>query len=306
MHHKSTPGGDSSQVSEREPTERQNETYLRVAQYILKQFEVSPHRSHITMGLVDRDRIQFYHANHSVVLVSSGVDFSLHDRTGGLDKFIAIVIALGKLSLRDSGIHYEPHDNTLFPEKELPTSDLAPGAMRMLEEGKLEFGGDEKTGAFTLTYDKAISQRPSLTGRSTAVLHAKSSRWEGLDLVVKISWPNSDWVPESAYLTKAVETAESTPADEWALKHLPRVLFTQDIIFDSDSAHSKVASLFDDPEFVNGEYDYERRTLRIIIQERLYSLKVLNNAKQVAQVLLDVGCGMWFHSVFGYQTFTLI
>jgi len=216
------------------------------------------------------------------------------------------VIALGKLSLRDSGIHYEPHDGTLSPDKKLPTSVLAPGAMRMLEEGKLEFGGDEKTGAFTLTYDKAIAQRPSLTGRSTAVLHAKSSRWEGLDLVVKISWPDSDWVPESAYLTKAVETAESTPADEWALKHLPRVLFTQDIIFDSDSAHSKVASLFDDPEFVNGDYEYERRTLRIIIQERLHSLKALKTAKEVAQALLDVGCGTWFHSIFCYQTPILV
>ena len=258
------------------------------------------------MGLVDRDRIQFYHANHSVVLVSSGISFSPLDRTGGLDKFIAIIIALGKLSLRDSGIHYEPHESTLLSDKKLPTSGLAPGAMRMLEEGKLEFGGDEKTGAFTLTYEKAISQRPSLVGRSTAVLHAKSSRWEGLDLVVKISWPDSDWVPESAYLTKAVETAESTPADEWALKHLPRVLFTQDIIFDSDSAHSKVASLFDDSEFVNEDYAYGRRALRIIIQERLYSLKSLKGAKEVAQVLLDVGCSMWFHSISGYQTFTLI
>jgi len=258
------------------------------------------------MGVVDRDRIQFYHANHSVVLVSSGINFSPNDRTGGLDKFIAIMIALGRLSLRDSGIHYEPHDGTPFLDKKLSTSDLAPGAVRMLEEGKLEFGGDEKTGSFTLTYDEAIVQRPSLVGRSTAVLRAKSSRWEGLDLVIKISWPDSGWVPESAYLNRAVETAESTPADEWALKHLPRVLFAQDIIFDSDSAHSKVASLFDDPEFVNGEINYERRTLRIIIQERLYSLKALKNAKEIAQILLDVGCGMWLHSLFGYQTLTLI
>ncbi|KAF9647592.1 hypothetical protein BDM02DRAFT_3187837 [Thelephora ganbajun] len=52
----------------------------------------------------------------------------------------------------------------------------------------------------------------------------------------------------------------------------------------------KVVSLLDNAEFVNGEYKYERRTLRIIVQERLYLLKTLTNAKDIAQVLLDVAC----------------
>ena len=93
--------------------------------------------------------------------------------------------------------------------------------------------------------------------------------------------------------------AKSTAANRWALVHLPRVLFAQDIIFDLDSTHEKVASLFDNAKFFGEEYKYERRTLRIITQERLYLLKTLTNAKDVAQVLLDAACGMYLPLVLG-------
>ena len=313
-HHRSTPGGASGQVAERRPTrpqtsetKHQKETHLQVGRYLLEQFSIPAFRSHATIGLVDRDRIQFYHANHSVILVSSGINFSQGDRTGGLTKFIAIVIAFGRLSLRDNGILHDLHDGRMFRDNEkLPTSALAPGAMQIQEGNTLEFGGDEKTGPFTLTYGEVISREPSLAGRSTVVLHAKSPRWEKLDLVVKISWPGSDRVAENAFLAKAIETAESTETDEWALKHLPQVLFSQDVVFDSNSTHEKVASLFDNAEFVNGGYKYERRALRIIVQERLYPLKTLTNVKDIAQVLLDAGCGMCFHSLFDYYTLTLV
>ena len=47
---------------------------------------------------------------------------------------------------------------------------------------------------------------------------------------------------------------------------------------------------FDDAEFVDEEYKYERRTLRIIIQERLYPLETLTNVKDIGQVLVDIAC----------------
>ena len=314
MHHWSTPGGASDQAAERIPTQsptdetkKQKGTHHQVGRYLLEQFAIPAFRSHATIGLVDRDRIQFYHANHSVILVSSGINFSSGDRTGGLDKFIAIVIAFSRLSLRNNGILYDLHDGKLFRDNEkLSILKLAPGAMRMQEGNRLEFGGDGNTEPFTLTLGEAIFRDPSLAGRSTTVLHAKSSTWEGLDLVVKIGWPSSDRVAETAFLTKAVKTAESTATDRWALKHLPRVLFAQDVVFDSNSTHQKVASLFDEAEFANGEYMYERRTLRIIVQEWLYPLKTLTNVKDIAQVLLDVGCGMWIDPVFDYQTLTVV
>jgi len=163
----------------------------------------------------------------------------------------------------------------------------------MQEGNKLEFGGDGETEPFTLTYGEVISHEPSLAGRSTAVLHAKSPKWEGKDLVVKISWPGSKRVAENAFLDEAIKKAKGTPG-KWALNHLPHAFFAQDVVFDSDSTHEKVASLFDDAEFVDEEYVYERRTLRIIIQERLYPLKTLTNVKDIAQVLLDVACSTRF------------
>ena len=213
---------------------------------------------------------------------------------GGVDKFIAIVMAFSRLTLRDNGILHNLHDGKLFGGNEdltkLPASDLTHGAVRIQAGRKLEFGGDEKTGPFTLTYGDVISNEPSLTGRSTVVLHAKSSAWEGVDLVVKISWPSSQMDSEQKFLNKATEMAESAPEHNWALDHLPRVFFAQDVTFASDSTYEKVASLFDNAEFVNGEYKYERRTLRIIIQERLYPLKSLTNQRDIAQVLVDIAC----------------
>jgi hypothetical protein len=274
--------------------DRQKNVYLQVGKYLLEQFSIPAFRLHATIGLVDRDRVQFYHANHSVILVSSAINFAVTDNARGLEKLIAIVIAFSRLSLHDNAILHDLHDGHLFRDNEnLPTPKLDRGAMRMQERSQLEFGGNEETGPFTLTYDEVISHEPSLAGRSTAVLHATSPRWKDADLVVKIGWPNSDRVSEIDFLKKATEVAESTAGGEWALKHLPRVFFAQDVVFDPDSAHGKVASLFDDAEFVGEGYKYERRTLRIIIQERLYPLKTLANVKDIAQVLLDVACSTW-------------
>ena len=214
--------------------------------------------------------------------------------TDGLEKFIAIVIAFGQLSLSDNGILHDLGNDRLFRDNEkLVTCRVSQGEVRMQEGNELEFGGDEKTGPFTLTFGEVISHEPSLTGRSTAVLHARSSKWKDADLVVKISWPGSERISETEFLKRATSIAESTIEDEWALDHLPRVLYAQDVVFDSDSTQEKVASLFNEAEFANGEYIYERRVLRIIIQERLYPLKKLTNVKDIGQVFLDITCSMY-------------
>ena len=301
-HHKSSPGGAGHEEAESlvnrlntGETECQKEVYLQVARYLLEHFSVPAFRSHATVGLVDRDRIQFYHANRSVILVSSAISFSARDLTGGVEKFIAIVIAFSRLSLRDNGILHDLGDGELFADNEkLAVAKSSPrlrrGEVRVQEGKQLLFGGNEEIEGFSLTYGEVISNEPSLTGRSTVVLHAKSPRWEGADLVVKISWPSSDRVAEHIFLERATGKAKSGVEHQWALNHLPGILFAQDVTFGFDSTYEKVAKLFDRARFVNGEYKYERRTLRIIIQERLYPLKTLTNQKDVAQVLLDTGC----------------
>jgi len=59
--------------------------------------------------------------------VSSAINFSVTDRAGGLDKFIAIVIAFSRLSLQDNGILHNLHDGRMFRDNEnLPISNLGP------------------------------------------------------------------------------------------------------------------------------------------------------------------------------------
>jgi hypothetical protein len=301
VHHNSTPaGGCKSQVEKKRPNLRTSETdlqktaYLQVGRYLLEQFSVPAFRSHATIGLVDRDRIQFYHANHSVILVSSALSFAKSKPMVGLDKFIAIVIAFGRLSLRDGGILHNLDNGELFSDNEsLATRGVPQRAVEVQKGNTLSFRGNEETGTFTVTLGEVISHEPSLAGRGTVVLHGKSPQWKKRNLVVKISWPGSDRAVESELLHEATSKANSTTDDEWALNHLPKVLYAQDVEFGSDSTHERVASLFDRGDVINGEYTYERRMLRIIIQERLYPLKKLKRAKDIGQVLLDVACGMW-------------
>ena len=276
-------------------TEYQKSAYLQVGRHLLNQFSVPAFRSHATIALVDRDRIQFYHANHSVILVSSAISFSTTDTKDGLDKFIAIVIAFGRLTLCDNGIPHNLEDGKLFNHNErLVTGRVSQGTVEMQDGNEMAFGGDEKTGPFTLRLGEVISHDPSLAGRSTAVLQGKSKRWKTTNLVVKISWPSSERKVEQEFLHRATLTAGGNPKDKWALKHLPKVLYAQDVVFGPDSTHEKVARLFDGAEIINGKYKYERRTLRIIIQERLHPLENLTEVKNVAQVLLDAACGTYF------------
>ena len=208
------------------------------------------------------------------------------------------MIAFGRLTLCDNGILHNLHDGKLFSDNERVVTRRVPqGAVQMQEGNELVFGGDQKTGPFTLTLGEVISHEPSLAGRSTAVLHAKSPKWKNTNLVVKISWPGSEREAEHEFLEEATSKARETAKDRWALKHLPRVLHAQDVIFGPDSTHEKVASAFDGGEIVNGEYRYERRILRIIIQERLHPLKKLTRVKDIAQVLLDVACGTYFRFI---------
>jgi hypothetical protein len=313
VHHNSAPGGGKDQVKKKVPniqtseTDLQKSIYLQAGRYLLEQFSVPAFRSHATVGLVDRDRIQFYHANHSVILVSSALSFAESEPSVGLDKFIAIVIAFGRLSLSDNGILHDLDKRKLFSDNEKLVKRKTPkGAVKIQNGKKLEFGGNEETGTFTVTLGEVISHEPSLAGRATAVLHGRSPKWRGRRLVVKISWPGSNRAAESKLLHEATSKANSTTDNEWALDHLPNVLYAQDVAFDSDSTYEKVASLFDDATFVNGGYTYERRTLRIIIQERLYPLKELKNVKDVGQVLLDVACGMLLRLLDGDRRLTLV
>ena len=98
----------SSEPAQEDETSSESETEFNghinpsfhVCRYLLERLSGSL-LSHATSGLVDRDRLQLYHANHSVILVSSAINFSDGD---GLNKFIAFFIASYCLSPEQNGI----------------------------------------------------------------------------------------------------------------------------------------------------------------------------------------------------------
>ena len=66
--------------------------------------------------------------------------------------------------------------------------------------------------------------------------------------------------------------------------------YSGDVTFDEGSTIESVARLFKNAKFVDRSYTYERRTLRVIVQERLYALKSLSNVRDAGQVFLDTAC----------------
>ena len=247
--------------------------------YLSEMFSNSLLRSHATISLVDRDRLQLYHANRSVILVSSATNFSYGD---GLDKFIATIMAFQRLSL----------DQNRAPER-FTEPDSKPEVRRegrVVQKGnELRFSENEKCEPFKVKLAAALSRDLAIVGRSTAVFNATSDRWPKTKLVVKISWPTSGQISETDFLKKATGMAEGDHA--WAANHLPRVYFMDDVDFHSDSTLESVSRLFENANFVDRGYKYQRRTLRIIIQERLYPLESLTNVRDIGQVFLDVACG---------------
>ena len=278
----STQVNPTSSSSPKRELKQQTDPALQVCRYLLEMFSVPLLRSHATVSLVDRDRLQLYHANRSVILVSSAIKFSEGD---GKDKFIATIIAFHCLSLEQNGIL-----KTLIPQNAEIVSKAKFESDKMVQMGsEIHLQGNKELGEVTVKLGTVISRDPAMVGRSTTVLNATSDKWKEKALVVKVSWPTSCRESETEFLDVATGMAEGEHA--WAANHLPKVYYAEEVAFSSDSALESVARLFENAKIEGGKYVYERRTLRIIIQERLFPLKSLANARDICQVFLDVACG---------------
>ena len=270
---------DEDSSSSEPELKNQVDPALQVCRYLLEMFSVPLLRSHATVSLVDRDRLQLYHANRSVILVSSAINFSDGD---GKDKFIATIIAFHCLSLEQNGIleTQVPRNAGLILKAKFPDTQV------VQQGNELHFLGNGDP--FTVELADVISRDPAMVGRSTLVIGATCKRWKG-PLVVKISWPTSSRASETKFLERA--KGEAKGEHIWVTRHLPLVHYAEDVVFSADSTLRSVAGLFADAKFVDKGYVYERRTLRIIIQELLYPLKSLSSVRDIGQVFLDVACG---------------
>ena len=258
---------------------------MQICRYLLEMFSVPLLRSHATVSLVDRDRLQLYHANRSVILVSSAIDLSEGD---GVDKFIATIIAFHCLSLEQNGILETkvPSNAALVSSVDIPKNP------QVVQKGsELWFSSNKQGKPFKVTLDEVLSRDPATIGRSTVVLTASSDEWKDVPLVVKVSWPTSGRVSETDFINKARDTATGEHA--WAANHLPKVHHAEDVVFGEGTTLGSVAAMFKDGKFVDKRrrYVYEPRTLRIIVQEELHTLRSLGNVRDIGQVLVDVAYG---------------
>ena len=237
--------------------------------------------SHATVCLVDHNHLQLYHTNNSIILVSSAINFS---KDKDLDKFIAIIITFQCLSLKQNGIL------TALPKsnRKLVKNPNVPEDYKVIQNGNaLELTAKGEQKLFKVILGKAIFYNPAVIGQSTVVLKATSKRWPQTNLVIKVSWLSSGQV----LIKKATKEAKKTD-EEWAMKHLPCIFFTEEVYFNKDSAFQSVAELFKNTKFALGDYVYEQWKLQIIIQEELYPLKLLSNVKDISQVFVDITCSM--------------
>ena len=267
-------------------TRTQSGSAIQVCNYLLGMFSDHLLRSHATVCLVDRDRLQLYHANRSVILVSSAINLFKGD---GLDQFIAVTIASHCLSLKEN----RTLDTFAMDSIKLVKSPSVLSENKVIRnQNRLELGEDGSDKKFTVTLGDVISHDPAIIGRSTLVLRAKSGQWPNVNLVVKVSWPNVGWGAEGEFLEKAIEEAKKTEG-AWATKHLPQMFWAKDIVFGEASTLESVANLFKDAKFEGGSYAYDRRVLRIIVQEELHPLKSLGNVREVGQVFVDIACSAY-------------
>ncbi|KAF9462741.1 hypothetical protein BDZ94DRAFT_1298367 [Collybia nuda] len=85
----------------------------------------------------------------------------------------------------------------------------------------------------------------------------------------------------------------------WALNHLPNILHSEDFQLGSENEpmpQTKLALFFSKAEYVNGEFKYETRVLRVSVQERLYKMTTLPSLVGYAQVFYDIFlCHRWLY-----------
>ena len=242
----------------------------------------APLLSNATAALIDHDSFQLYHVNRSAIFTSSTIDFSESD---GLDKLIASIITFYHLSFKQNPVlDILPSKNT-----ELVWNSKTPKNDRVAWDGnKRDFSGIKAQDDFTVCLGDIVFRDPAPVGRSTMVLTAACGRWPKNGLIVKFSWQDSGRVSETDFLKRANDEAQKT-SGKWATKHLPQMFYSKDVVSNSDSTLDPVARFFDNVE-LNGKYEYERRTLRVIVQERLHPIKSLTNVRDIGQVFVDVVC----------------
>lgn len=266
---------------------------LQVVRYLYEKFGVSALRSHASAGLIDRDHLQFFHANHSTLLVSRAI--SLRE-DADVDIFIGILIGLHRLTLRQLGVMdvVDEHRKFLSDSKfygERVSGGLKGDYKKMHDGNTLTLRKDDPNKKpITINLNGILNREPSIIGRSTSTLYGTSDEWPGVNLVIKVSFPSTGRVSEETFLNTATEKAKEFEKDGeryWVLDHLPKLLHAETAVL--DEIEENVKELCTMREYVGGEKSsYDERRRRILVYEMLQPLQTLTTAMDFAQVFVDV------------------
>ncbi|KAK0455603.1 uncharacterized protein EV420DRAFT_1749061 [Desarmillaria tabescens] len=213
--------------------------------------------------------------DRSAIIVCKPVVISEQEGTDVTDAFVAMLIGLGRLSLKQRGIQEQFYND------------------KVLIENYMNRCGDPDAVFVGVTL--------SIVGRDTCVVKATSEHeeWKGKQLIVKIN-----------FIGKAQEKARNMTQGkrpDWALDHLPDILLSQDFGYDAKSPQANLADFFAKTMFADKKFEYEGRVCRIAVEERLYSFDELQTASRVCSGLLrhfaqDISKGniMWRRTIDGH------
>ncbi|KIK59149.1 hypothetical protein GYMLUDRAFT_262222 [Collybiopsis luxurians FD-317 M1] len=113
--------------------------------------------------------------------------------------------------------------------------------------------------------------------------------WDGLDLVMKISFPAAGRVPEDEIIRDLLNLA--VDQHSWALNHLPKLLCSFTVRFGDDSIQKRL-------KMELGDEIYEERVIRGSIQEKIFHIEQVKSDFEEAQVVYDAfQCHEWVHDV---------
>ncbi|THU81956.1 hypothetical protein K435DRAFT_844549 [Dendrothele bispora CBS 962.96] len=128
----------------------------------------------------------------------------------------------------------------------------------------------------------------SVDGRGTIVIEAAPDQAEAWLYAAKFSFPPATCHSEASLIWSALRTSKQRPEWYWVENNLPNLKFWEDVELagnDEDFPHERIKVFMDEycPDF-----GYEKRVLRILVQDKLEPLTSLREEVHYAQVFCDV------------------
>ncbi len=270
--------------------EKLRDVQVQCASYAMETLSLTPLRSHFIMTLVDRTDLQLMYFDSSVMLVTPPIHMKTEE---GKNLFLSMLVGLHRMSLPDRGVRDLIIDNEkFFTRLDFFGRQLKnPPHWRNMLTGMIL-----KTQKGLYRIKDILFRQAGIVGRLTYVVRAKKVDPENSNVelepsvVIKISLPSVSRTSEETLVAQARKAAEDESGeDHWVLKHLPKILHSEDIGIVKDSTQDRVAHFIQYvAQFEGAKYPYEYRVLRIVVLEELFPISTLREPSQHAQVFFDI------------------